>query len=163
MHHMRCRPSKAGSEGPHGTQVRPRVVAPSTRSATPRALKFTLFKTSVGPRLSYPLLHPPSSTPPRPATSCTIPHPTQCLHPLRPSQKGKQGRHAHAPPSSVPRRQEMEAFALRTGCTLDRCSRFPPNSILLATGVPHQVGRGRQRRCVSSVLCVTDLCFKCFI
>jgi hypothetical protein len=49
------------------------------------------------------------------------------------------------------------------GCTLGHCSRRPPDPSLLVIEVPQKVGRGRRRHCISNVLGVSDLCFKCFI
>ena len=68
-----------------------------------------------------------------------------------PVAEGEAGEAYACTPIQRARRQEGEAFALRLGRTLDRCSRHPRDPSLLATGVPHQVGCGRWRRCISSV------------
>jgi hypothetical protein len=96
---------------------------------------------------------------PHPALLCALRH---ALIPLtRHIRRGRGGLrlHPHLARSST----GGEACALHQGCTLDRCSRRPPNPSLLAIGVPHHVGCGRRRRCVSIVSGVSDLCFKCFI
>jgi hypothetical protein len=94
---------------------------------------------------------------PRPALLRAMPLSTS------PIAEGEAGAVCACPHIQLARRQEGEAFALHLGCTLDHCSRRPPDPSLLATEVRHHVGCAHRRCCVSSVSTVSDLCFNCFI